>query len=205
MNNHTDPRVDAYIAKSADFAQPILNHIRDLVHKACPQAEETLKWSMPAFMCNGQILCGMAGFKEHCTFGFWAKAMANVLAEDGRKAKNAMEAFGRLYSVKDLPSDAAMLRYLKRAAKLNESGESLRPRGKVKPKPELPIPEALVSALKRNKKAQATFENFSPSCRREYIDWIIDAKRDETRDKRITTAVGWIAAGKQRNWKYMNC
>src|SRR5258708_2936727 len=121
MKNHTDPRIDAYIAKSADFAQPILEHLRALVHQACPEATETLKWSMPRFMDDGQILCGMAAFKSHCTFGFWHKGMAAVLAADGHKPENAMSAFGRITSPKDLPNDKAFLRYIKQAAKLNES------------------------------------------------------------------------------------
>jgi uncharacterized protein YdeI (YjbR/CyaY-like superfamily) len=205
MKKQTDPRVDAYIAKSADFAQPILEHLRALVHQACPQAEETLKWSMPSFMYGGQILCGMAAFKAHCTFGFWHKGMGAVLAADGIKSENAMSAFGRITSFKDLPTDKAFLRYIKQAAKLNESDEPARPPRKTKPKAELPVPDGFAAALKKNKAALATFNGFSPSARREYVEWITDAKRDETRDKRITTAIEWLAEGKQRNWKYMNC
>jgi uncharacterized protein YdeI (YjbR/CyaY-like superfamily) len=205
MKNHTDPRIDAYIAKSADFAQPILEHLRALVHQACPQAEETLKWSAPSFMYGGQILCGMAAFKAHCIFGFWHKGMEAVLAADGHEEKHAMMAFGRVTSLKDLPGEKVLIRYIRQAAKLNESDEPARPRPKSKPKPELPVPDGLAAALKKNKAAAATFKGFSPSCRREYVEWIADAKRDETRQKRIATAVEWLAEGKQRNWKYMNC
>jgi uncharacterized protein YdeI (YjbR/CyaY-like superfamily) len=205
MKNHTDPRIDAYIAKSADFAQPILEHLRALVHQACPQAEETLKWRMPSFMYGGQILCGMAAFKAHCTFGFWHKGMGSVLRADGHEAKNAMAAFGRVMSLKDLPGEKALIRYIRQAAKLNESDEPARPRPKSKAKAELPVPDGLAAALRKNKAAAANFKGFSPSCRREYVEWITEAKRDETRQKRIATAVEWLAEGKQRNWKYMNC
>jgi uncharacterized protein YdeI (YjbR/CyaY-like superfamily) len=128
-----------------------------------------------------------------------------VLAADGHEGKHAMMAFNRVTSLKDLPGDKALIRYIKQAAKLNESDEPARPRPKSKPRPELPAPDGLAAALKRNKAAAATFKGFSPSCRREYVEWIADAKRDETRQKRITTAVEWLAEGKQRNWKYMNC
>ena len=124
----TDPRVDAYIARSADFARPILRRLRALVHDACPAAEETMKWSMPSFLQNGKILCGMAAFKAHCTFGFWHKEMAKVLGEAGAGANEAMGSFGRITSLAHLPSDAAMRRYVRKAAKLNESDTPARPR-----------------------------------------------------------------------------
>ncbi len=86
-----DPRIDAYIAKSADFAQPILKHLRKVVHAGCPKVEETLKWSMPHFDYKG-VMCGMAAFKAHCVFGFWKES----LIFDSGKApeKTAMRSFG---------------------------------------------------------------------------------------------------------------
>ncbi len=198
----TDPRVDAYIAKSAKFAQPILRHLRKLVHAAWPKAEETIKWSMPSFTYHG-ILCGMAGFKAHCTFGFWHQGVTKAIAATGRDADEAMGHLGRITSLADLPSDREMTSYIRQAAKLNEAGGPARP--KPKPKKALAMPADLAAALKKNAKAGKAFSDFSPSARREYIEWITEAKREATRQARLGTAVGWIAAGKRRNWKYEDC
>ena len=202
---NSDPRIDAYIAKSAEFARPVLRRLRALVHDACPEAEETMKWSMPSFLHNGKILCGMAAFRVHCTFGFWHQEMAKVLGEDGAGADEAMGSFGRITSLADLPSDAAMRRYIRKAAKLNESETPARPRPVRKPAAGLPVPADLAAALRKNKAAGATFARFRPSHRKEYIEWITEAKRDETRAKRLATTLEWLAAGKARNWKYEKC
>jgi uncharacterized protein YdeI (YjbR/CyaY-like superfamily) len=196
-----DPRVDAYIAKSADFAKPILMHLRDTVHRACPEAEETVKWSMPTFMHHG-ILCGMAAFKQHCSLWF----RQNVVITDPKLAGDAtgMGQFGRLTKLADLPSQKVLMAYIKQAMAINESGFK-KPRPKPKPASSLVVPDDLASALKKNKRARATFEAFSPSNKREYLEWITEAKREETRVKRLATAIEWMAEGKARNWKYMNC
>ena len=201
---NTDPRVDAYVAKAAPFAKPILRHLRTLVHRAVPEAEETLKWGMPAFVQDGKILCGMAAFKQHCTFGFWHRGMVEVLRKDGEKAPSAMGSFGRITSVDDLPSAAKLGGYIRKAAALSASDAParLRPR---KPAAPLPVPEDLAAALKKNRAAAATFEGFPPGQRREYVEWITEAKREETRRKRLSTAVEWLAEGKRRNWKYESC
>ncbi|GGB06555.1 YdeI/OmpD-associated family protein [Puia dinghuensis] len=198
----TDARIDAYIAKSAGFAQPILAHLRQLVHKACPEVTETVKWSMPFFEYNGSPLCNMAAFKQHCSFGFWnASQMKDANSKLQVKERGAMGNFDRITSVKDLPSDKMMLAYIKEAVTLIEKGVK-KPAAKKAPKPELPVPPELTAALKKNKKAQATFEAFSPSHRREYIEWITEAKTDATRDKRLATTVEWLTEGKSRMWKY---
>ncbi len=199
----TDSRVDDYIAKAAPFARPILTQVRGLVHRACPEVVETIKWGFPNFQYQGKILCGMAAFKAHCTLGFWHKGMVKVIGDDGGKAEQAMGSMGRITSLEDLPGEAAMIRYIKAAMKLNESGESARP--KPKPKPPVETPDDLAAALKKNKKAAATWESFPPSHRREYVEWITEAKREETREKRLLTTMEWLAEGKQRNWKYANC
>ncbi|HVV05741.1 MAG TPA: YdeI/OmpD-associated family protein [Puia sp.] len=197
-----DPRIDAYIQKSADFARPILEHIRKLVHKAYPNVEETVKWGMPFFMNNGAILCNMAAFKEHCAFGFWnAPLLKDPEGILHVKEKNAMGHLDRITSKKDLPADKILIAYIQESAALNEAGiKKVVP--KKAPKKELPVPEELAAALKKNKKAQATFEGFSPSHRREYIEWITEAKTDATREKRIATTVEWLTEGKSRMWKY---
>ncbi len=200
-----DPRVDAYIAKSSGFAQPILRHLRKLVHEACPDVEETLKWSMPSFLHGGKILAGMAAFKEHCTFGFWHQEMVAVLGPDGDKESTAMGSLGRITSLEDLPSDRKLLGYIRKAAALNESGAPARPRPARKTAAPVEAPKDLAAALKKNKAAAATFEKFSPSHRREYVEWITEARRDETRKKRLSTTIEWLAEGKPRNWKYENC
>jgi uncharacterized protein YdeI (YjbR/CyaY-like superfamily) len=202
---NSDPRIDTHIAKAADFAKPVLRHLRELVHEACPDVEETLKWSSPAFMYRGRIMCGMAAFKEHCTFGFWHKGMEEVLEKDGAKGDQAWGSLGRLTSLADLPSDKALLRYIRKAAQLNESDAPARPRPVRKPAAPLRVPADLAAALKKNKAAAATFERFRPSHRREYIEWITEAKRDETRVKRLATTLERLAEGKSRNWKYENC
>jgi uncharacterized protein YdeI (YjbR/CyaY-like superfamily) len=197
----TDPRIDAYIARQADFARPILEHLRSAVHSACPEAEETLKWSMPHFLYRGQMLAGMAAFKAHATFGFWRAK--EVLGETGAE-RDAMGQFGRLASVADLPPDELLHGLIRKAMALTDSGR--RPaRAKAAPKPESEIPPELESALSANPAARATFDGFPPSCRREYVDWVAEAKRPETRDRRIAQAVEWMAEGKKRNWKYENC
>lgn len=162
-----------------------------------------MKWSMPNFMHAGGILCNMAAFKAHCAFGFWHRGMNAVIAKDRADSATAMGDFGRLTSLADLPDNRTMIRYLREAAKLNESGAPARP--PPKPKKALPVPADLAAALKTNKKAAAAFAAFSPSHRREYVEWIIEAKRDETRQKRLATTLVWLAAGKPRNWQYLNC
>ncbi|HVS95118.1 MAG TPA: YdeI/OmpD-associated family protein [Puia sp.] len=199
----TDKRIDAYIAKSADFAQPILNHLRSLVHKACPDATETIKWGMPFFETNGSILCNMAGFKQHCSFGLWnAPLLKDPEGILRVKEKNAMGHFDRITSLKDLPADKILVSYLKEAAQLNAQGVKKPAPAKKAPKPELPVPAELASALKKNRKAKLAFEGFPPSHRREYIEWITEAKTDATREKRIATTIEWLEEGKSRMWKY---
>jgi uncharacterized protein YdeI (YjbR/CyaY-like superfamily) len=196
-----DKRVDAYIAKSADFARPILTHIRAVVHTACPDVEETLKWGMPTFMYHG-ILCNVGAFKQHAALGFWKGSL--ILDRNGARADEAMGQFGRLYSVKDLPSKRTLAGYITEAMRLNEAG--VRPiRMKAAPKPKPRAPADLRAALEKNTKALATWTGFSPGKQREYVEWITEAKTDATRQKRVQTAVAWLAEGKQRNWKYLKC
>lgn len=195
-----NPAVDAYIAKSAKFAKPILTNLRDIVHAACPEVEETLKWSAPSFVYKG-ILCGMMAFKAHCVFGFWKSELVEKAA--GKEGAAAIAACGRLTKVADLPSKKILAACIKAAMRFNEEGAKVeRPK---KPKKELVMPDYLTAALKKNKKAQATFEKFSPSNKREYVEWITDAKTEDTRLRRLQTAIEWMAEGKPRNWKYMNC
>lgn len=204
-----DPRVDMYITKCKPFAQPILEHLRELVHKAVPDVTETIKWSHAFFEYKGVILANMAGFNEHCSFGLWGKDMAQVLNDAGLLSGEGMGSLGKLTSVKDLPANKQMIAILKLAAKQIDEGKYVssmaRPRVAKEPKTEVEMHPAFAKALKANKAATAVFAKFSPSCKREYLEWVADAKRDETRDKRITQAVEWIAEGKQRNWKYQNC
>ena len=201
----TDARIDAYIAKSADFAKPILERIRILVHKAVPDITETVKWSMPFFEYNGTIVCNMAAFKQHCAFGFWnAAQLKDTEGILQIKDKNAMGHLDRIVSLKDLPADKILIAYIKEAAQLIKEGKNVPARGNQEkaPKKALPMPAVLTAALKKNKTAQATFEAFPPSHRREYIEWISEAKTDETRDKRVATTLEWLVEGKSRHWKY---
>jgi len=194
-----DPRFDAYIKKQADFAQPILNHVREVVHAACPDVVETMKWSSPSYEYKG-ILCGMAAFKQHAVFGFWKHAL--VVGEMDAKAKEAMGSFGRLQKVSDLPSKAQLTRMVKKAMALNDKGVKVVNNKRGTRKTYTMHPE-FKAALARNKKARATYDGFSPSHQREYLEWIGEAKGDDTRERRIETAIEWLAEGKSRNWKYM--
>ncbi len=197
-----DPRVDAYIAKSANFARPILQHLRTLVHKACPDVAETMKWSFPHFDYKG-MMCSMASFKHHCAFGFWKASLMSASEQFAQVGETAMGHLGQIKSLNDLPSDKVMSRYIKEAATLNDAGVKIPSKPKSKEKKELKVPSDLSAALKRNKKAKETFDTFSPTNRREYVEWITEAKTDGTREKRVTTAIEWMAEGKVKNWKYL--
>jgi uncharacterized protein YdeI (YjbR/CyaY-like superfamily) len=195
-----DPRIDAYIARQADFARPILDHLRAAIHAVCAEAEETLKWSMPTFMYKGEILASMAAFKEHATFGFWR---GGELLGEGERRLDAMGQFGRLRSVADLPEPDMLKALIQKAMALTDTG--VKPARSKAAKGDFSVPEDLATALRASPAASATFDAFPPSCRREYVEWVTDAKRPETRAKRIVQAVEWIAEGKRRNWKYENC
>lgn len=196
----TDPRVDAFIENKAEFARPILRHIRSVVHRACPEIEETIKWGMPSFTYKGQILAGMAAFKEHATFGFWRST--EVTGAAGRET--GMGQFGRLTSVADLPDEAALEAMVRKAAALIDSGPK-KPRPVRRPKPAIEMPADFAAALSANSAAQAVYDGFPPGQKREYLEWITEAKRAETRASRIAQAVEWIEEGKRRNWKYEKC
>ena len=196
-----DPRVDAYIEKAQPFAKPILKHLRSVVHSACPDVEETMKWSFPHFDYKG-IFCAMAGFKQHCTFGFWKGSLLRGRVK-GMPAggEESMGQFGRITSLADLPSERTLKAIVKAAAKLNDENVVV-PRRKAKPKPPLKVPAYFTAALRKNKEALAAFDAFPPSHRREYVEWVTEAKTEETRARRLATALEWIAEGKGRNWKY---
>jgi uncharacterized protein YdeI (YjbR/CyaY-like superfamily) len=205
-----NPKVDAYILKAAPFAQPILTHLRALIHKACPDVVEEIKWSRPFFLHRGVILCNVSAFKAHCSVGFWGVQIGKILKEDGAVQDGGMGSFGRITSVKELPPDKQLLGYLRQAAAFIEGGEgetwvAARRRVVKAPKPALETPPEFAAALKKSKPASTAYAAFSSSCQREYIEWIASAKRPETRDNRIAQAIAWIGEGKQRNWKYQEC
>jgi uncharacterized protein YdeI (YjbR/CyaY-like superfamily) len=193
-----DERVDAYIAKSADFAKPILTHLRRLVHGACPEVEENIKWGVPAFEYKGPM-CGMAAFKQHCTFGFWKYSLV-VGKEVG---DDAMGNFGRITALEDLPSARTLSGYIRKAAALNENGVKVPRKPSAASKKPLVVPKDFVLALKKNAAAKKHFDALSKSHKREYVEWVTEAKTDATRQRRLQTSVEWITEGKSRNWKYM--
>jgi uncharacterized protein YdeI (YjbR/CyaY-like superfamily) len=191
-----DRRVDAYIKRAAPFARPILKRLRKIVHIGCPDVEETIKWNSPFFE-HKRIICFMAAFKGHCAFGFWKGSLIF-----GANNKGAMGHFGRITSISDLPNAKTLAGYVRKAAELNESGvKKSRPRSRAKQK--VSVPADLKTALQKNAKARKTFEIFSYSHKKEYVKWITDAKRDETRKRRLQTAIEWLAQGKPQNWKYL--
>jgi uncharacterized protein YdeI (YjbR/CyaY-like superfamily) len=191
-----EPKVDAYIARQADFARPILTHIRALMHAASPDIGEAIKWGMPFFTYRGQNLANMAAFKSHAAFGFWHDKVARDGASD-----DAMGQFGKIAALVDLPPDADIARLIASAMALIDAGD--KPRSGLKPpKPPLPVPPAFQAALDADPAALRVWSAFPPGKIRDYCEWIGDAKSDVTRDKRIATAIEWIAQGKGRNWKY---
>ncbi len=199
------PAVDAYIAEAKPFAQPILTHLRNTIHSVVPEVEETIKWSRPFFVYKGVILGNVSAFKEHCSFGLWGSEMAVTLRTGGIDSKEGMGSFGKLTSLGDLPPTPELEAYIREAAGLIAGGtrtKSIQRVAKPVPRAEAELPEALARALEANQTAAARFAALSPSCRREYAEWIADAKRDGTRNKRLATALEWITAGKGRNWKY---
>ena len=195
-----DPRIDAYIERQAEFAKPILAHLRAILDDACPDCEETLKWSSPSFMYKGKILAGFAAFKAHAVFGFWSGSL--VLEADAEQ-KSAMGQFGRLTSVADLPPKAMLEALIGKAMTLVDEGVKP-PRDKHK-KPSFTVPQDLRAAIDAVPAAKAIFDGFPPGQQREYADWVSEAKRDETRAKRLAQSVEWLAEGKRRNWQYENC
>lgn len=198
-----EPRIDAYIAKSQDFAKPILTYFRKLVHEVCPEVQEKVKWGMPYFDYLDQPMGHMAAFKQHCAIGFWKAALMKDAKKLLAKAKTeeAMGHLGKIASLKDLPSDKVLKAYIKNAMELNEKGLKV-PKAPTTKKADLKIPDYFMKALSKNKKALKTFEAFSPSHKKEYVNWVTEAKTETTRMSRLTTAIEWMSEGKIRNWKY---
>ncbi|MBK7632608.1 MAG: YdeI/OmpD-associated family protein [Ignavibacteriales bacterium] len=200
---YKEPKVDLYISKAAEFARPLLIHFRKLVHTGCPDVEEKIKWGFPHFDYKG-MMCSMASFKKHCAFSFWKASLIkdkNFVAT--AKSKSAMGHYGKITSLKDLPADKKVSAHIKEAMMLNEKGIKLFYKKSPTSKKEIDIPGYFLKQLKKNKKAVKTFEDFSPSHKREYAEWITDAKTEDTKNRRIETAIEWMAEGKSRNWKYM--
>jgi uncharacterized protein YdeI (YjbR/CyaY-like superfamily) len=194
----TDPRIDAYIEKAAPFAQPILRHLREVVHEASPDIEEGVRWGSPHFFYKG-MLCGMAAFTKHCAFGFWKDKL--IVRED--RGSGAMGSFGRITAVTDLPSKRRMVGYVRQAMKLNEDGVKSPTRSKQARRPAPRTPADLAAALRKNAKAREVYTQFTATNKRDYVEWLTEAKTAETRSRRLAQAIEWIAAGKPRNWKYM--
>jgi uncharacterized protein YdeI (YjbR/CyaY-like superfamily) len=198
-----DPRIDVYIEEAAGFAQPVLHHLRELIHKHCPDVTETMKWSFPHFVYKDRNVFSMAAFKQHCAFGFnLASVMTDPQGLLETEDKAAMGSLGRITALKDLPSDKVLAQYFKQTIKLVDEGVKVPKPQKKAEAPPMEVPDYFIAALKKNKKALAVFEAFAPSHRKEYLEWIKEAKRQETRDKRIAQAIEWMSEGKGRHWKY---
>ena len=200
---NTNINIDNYISKSADFARPILIHLRKLIHKTCPEVQEKIKWGMPFFDYRDEMMCNIAAFKNHCSFGFWkASLMKDFEFTFSDNNKNAMGHLGKITKLPDLPPDKIIIKYIKEAMKLNDEGKKTKVFTKEK-KMELPMPDYFRIALNKSPQLSKEFDKFSPSIKREYIEWLIEAKSEITRNKRLQTALDWISDGKPRNWKYM--
>ena len=202
----TDSRVDDYLGKAPEFARPILTKIRGLIHAGCPDVEETIKWGRPTFVYRGKMLCVLSAFKAHCSLGFWQAGVATLIAQDGHgRVEDPSGKFERITSLADLPADAALGRYVTEAVRILDGGEPAKPRvasgGK---RAEIPVPADFATMLEGHPAAAAVFAAFSPSHRREYLEWIVGAKREETRARRMATALEWLAEGKTKEWKYQS-
>ena len=202
MKGNFNPAFDEYIAQSAEFARPILIKIRKLFHQACPEIEETMKWGFPHFEYKG-LVGSMAAFKQHATFGLWKASLLKDPDKLFEAVGNTSMGGRKITSLADLPSDKVLIEYIRAAVALNEQG--IKAPAPKRTKKELTVPHYFLAALKKNKKALATFEAFSPSHQRDYVEWVTEAKQEATRDKRLATTIEWLAQGKPRNWKYMNC
>lgn len=201
--NNTEPRIDAYIEKAKPFAQPILKHLREVIHKACPMVEEKIKWSFPCFDYKGEMMCHMALFKEHMAFGFWKAAIMNDPEQLFMAANDAMGSLGRITSIKDLPSDKVLKAYIKEAMRLNDEKIKLPVANKAKGKSAgMETPGYVTELLEDHPKAKEQWHAFAPSHRKEYLEWITEAKTEATRDKRLATMIEWLTEGKSRHWKY---
>lgn len=194
-----DPRIDAYLAGVPAFALPLLQRVREDVHAACPDVVETIKWSRPHFMLDGKLLCGMSAFKAHCAFGFWEREGATP-GQPG-----AMGDFGRITSPADLPGRGELRQQIKAAAALLRAGAPRAAKPHREPRPQLQMPDDFAAALAKVKLAQQHYDGFAPGKQRDYLEWVLEAKREDTRAKRIAQAVEWLAEGKSRNWKYESC
>jgi uncharacterized protein YdeI (YjbR/CyaY-like superfamily) len=198
-----NPQIDNYIDKAAPFAQPILNHLRELIHEACPEVEEKMKWSFPHFDYKGEMMCSMAGFKQHCAFNFWKGKLIKSAAKYLEPYDNhSMSRISKITSLKDLPPDKLFIKMVKEACALNDAGIKETKKKKTISPIEIAAPDYFKKALSKNKTAEKIFNASSPSYKKEYISWVVEAKTEATREKRISTAVEWIAEGKGRNWKY---
>jgi uncharacterized protein YdeI (YjbR/CyaY-like superfamily) len=195
-----NPKVDQYIDNAEEFAQPILKHLRELIHQACPEVEEVIKWGMPAFEYKGP-LCSMAAFKRHAVFGLWKESLIPGMKEYIRE-QEAMGSWGRITSLKGLPPDQDIIKFIKVAMELNEKGVNIKRPAAAKKSVQVKVPDYFVQVLSKNKQAEEHFSNSSPSFRKEYIEWLEGAKTEETRDRRVAQALEWISKGKGRNWKY---
>ena len=194
----TDSRIDDYIAGAGEFARPILSRVRKLIHEVCPSVTETMKWGSPFYEHHG-VLVGTPAFKKHCALIFWKD---KLIFKDVPTENNPSKRLRKLTSIEELPDDTTLIRYIEKSIELNEAGVKEPVRSKPNSKKRLVVPKYLQDALNKSKRTLAAFENLSPSCKREYVEWLVDAKREETRAKRLATAVKWIAEGKNRNWKY---
>jgi uncharacterized protein YdeI (YjbR/CyaY-like superfamily) len=196
-----DPRIDAYIAKSEPFARPILSHIRKIVHQACPDVQETMKWSMPFFDYKGEMMCNMAGFKNHCSFGFWKASLMNDPKNILTHGKTGMGDTGKLSSISNLPPEEDLFALIFEAMRLNDEGIKLPSKSKPA-KTEIIVPDYFLKILKENPDAEKAFFNFSYSHKKEYVNWIEGAKREETRQNRLTKAIEYLSEGKGKDWRY---
>ena len=199
---HTIPEVDAYIEQAGEFARPILRKLRQLFHEACPDIRETIKWGSPFFEHKG-IVGNMSAFKRHVSYGFWKAGLMSDPEGLLEKAGNTEMAVLKATCPGDLPADEILLQYIREAVALNEKGVKI-PRARAAKRPrQLEVPDDLMAAIRADEQAVATFEGFSYSNRKEYVEWVTAAKRPATRAQRLATTVEWLAEGKPRYWKYI--
>ena len=165
-----------------------------------PEAEETIKWSMPAYTVGGKIVLITAAFKAHMALNFWR----GQELESSHASVGTMGQFGRIKDIDELPADPELDQLIREAADLSKNAPAPR-KSKSAPKPPSDLHPDFAAALAKAPQAKAVLDGFPPSAQRDYLEWIADAKQDGTRQKRIATAIEWLSEGKRRNWKYESC
>jgi len=188
--------IDEAFSKFTGFQKEYCNHLRKLIHKAMPDVKEDWKWG-PNFNVNGMV-CGVWGFKDHVKLVFFkGSAMKDTykLFNQGKENEGNRSIN---FSSADKIDDKKIIEYLKEAAEINRKGIKL-----VKKEIKVVMPAILVKALNKDKASKTYFESLAPSHRRDYADYISQAKQEETQLRRLDKVMEMLTDKRTLNDKYM--